>query len=96
MSRTGYLTLGPYFQSFGPILLFAVACGSSETEAPESAASTGSTPVPAAVDAKDTPARQVGAKYGGNIKMSAYADTRDWDPKRVCFPFQHPSLFAAV
>ena len=64
------------------LLIVAVACGSSETEAPESAASTGSTPVPAAVDAKDTPATTGGdAKYGGNIKMSAYADTRDWDPK---------------
>ena len=64
------------------LLIVAVACGSSETEAPESAASTGSTPVPAAVDAKDTPDTTGGdAKYGGNIKMSAYADTRDWDPK---------------
>ena len=24
---------------------------------------------------------ETGPKYGGNIRMSAYADTRDWDPK---------------
>ena len=35
--------------------------------------------MPAVVPATDVPAAS-GAKYGGDIRMSAYADTKDWDP----------------
>ena len=67
------------------LLVVAVACGSSATATPRAAApSTGgtdSTPVPTAIAATQAPAVTGGdAKFGGNIRMSAYADTRDWDP----------------
>jgi len=40
-----------------------------------------STPVPVAVAATAVPAATGGdEKYGGHINMSAYADTKDWDP----------------
>ena len=46
-----------------------------------SSSGTASTPVPKAAAAKSAPAATGGdAKYGGNIRMSAYADTKDWDP----------------
>ena len=83
MSRHRFLNFKAILPIVSAILLIvAVACGgSSATEAPQSQASSGSTPVPAAADAKDAPATTGGgAKSGGNIKMSAYADTRDWDP----------------
>ena len=63
------------------VLIVAVACGSSATATPAAPASGGSTPVPTAMAATEVPAATGGdAKYGGAIKMSAYADTRDWDP----------------
>ena len=68
------------------LLVIAVACGSSATATPRAAAptavpSSGSAPVPTAMAATEIPAITGGdAKYGGNIRMSAYADTRDWDP----------------
>ncbi|NQW24117.1 MAG: ABC transporter substrate-binding protein [SAR202 cluster bacterium] len=66
------------------VLIVAVACGSSATATPTSSTGgTTSTPVPTAVmtDATSEPAMTGGdAKYGGNIRMYSYADTRDWDP----------------
>ncbi|NQW23760.1 MAG: ABC transporter substrate-binding protein [SAR202 cluster bacterium] len=76
------------------VLVVAVACGSSATATPKapstgstsgttSTSTTPSTPVPTAamMDATQEPAMMGGdAKYGGDIRMSAYADTRDWDP----------------
>ena len=68
------------------LLIVAVACGSSATATPAAAptsapSSGGSTPVPTAMAATEVPAMTGGdAKYGGDIRMSAYADTRDWDP----------------
>ena len=67
------------------LLVVAVACGSSATATPVPAAASstpapaGNTPVPAVVPATDVPAAS-GAKYGGDVRMSAYADTKDWDP----------------
>ena len=67
------------------LLVVAVACGSSATATPVPAAASstpapaGNTPVPAVVPATDVPAAS-GAKYSGDIRMSAYADTKDWDP----------------
>ena len=59
------------------LLVVAVACGSSATATPVPAApSAGNTPVPAATN---VPAAS-DSKYGGDIRMSAYADTKDWDP----------------
>ena len=69
------------------LLIVAVACGSSATAtpraaAPTSAPSVGSTPVPTAMAATEAPPATGGdAKYGGVARMSAYADTKDWDPK---------------
>ena len=64
------------------LLIVAVACGSSETDTQQAASSTSaSTPVPAAAAATEVPAATGGdSKYGGNVRMSAYADTKDWDP----------------
>ncbi|NQW24118.1 MAG: ABC transporter substrate-binding protein, partial [SAR202 cluster bacterium] len=66
------------------VLIVAVACGSSATATPTSSTSgTANTPVPTAMtaDATAEPAMVAGdAKYGGNIRMSAYADNKDWDP----------------
>lgn len=66
------------------IAIVAVACGSSATETPQGSSDSGTaaTAVPtAAPDAAKDPATTGGdAKYGGNIRMSAYADTKDWDP----------------
>ncbi|MFB3119069.1 MAG: ABC transporter substrate-binding protein [Stenotrophomonas maltophilia] len=73
------------------VLLVAVACGSAEqpTQAPVVAA----TQAPA-VDATQVPAAQAtkapdpteamaqsDGKSGGHVRMSAYADTKDWDAK---------------
>ena len=69
------------------LLIVAVACGSSATAtpraaAPTSAPSVGNTPVPTAMAATEAPPVTGGdAKYGGVARMSAYADTKDWDPK---------------
>ena len=69
------------------LLIVAVACGSSATAtpraaAPTSAPSVGNTPVPTAMAATEAPPATGGdAKYGGVARMSAYADTKDWDPK---------------
>ena len=66
------------------LLVIAVACGSSATAtprpppvaAPGTTVTTGApTPVPVATTA---PAGR--PKFGGNIRMAAYADTKDWDP----------------
>ena len=62
------------------VLIVAVACGSSATETPSTDGTT-STPVPTAMmETTQEPAMMGGdAKYGGNIRMSAYADNKDWD-----------------
>ena len=90
MSRLNLKTFFPILTAF--LLIVAVACGSDEAEAPAPAQSTtqstsgsssgaASTPVPAAAAATEVPAATGGdAKYGGNVRMSAYADTKDWDP----------------
>ncbi len=61
----------------GLFLAIAVACGASPTSTP--LPTLAYTPVPTATPAP-TPAPSGGGKYGGDIRMSAYADTRDWDP----------------
>ena len=78
------------------LLIIAVACGSSATSTPEAAApsptgdTTAATTAPSAtvVPAPQAQATQAptiapagNAKYGGTARMSAYADTRDWDPR---------------
>ena len=94
MSRFNLKTLFPILTAF--LLIVAVACGSDEAETPQassksdtpkaaapskSSSGTASTPVPKAAAAKSAPAATGGdAKYGGNVRMSAYADTKDWDP----------------
>ena len=92
MPRLKFKTLLPIVTAM--LLIVAVACGSSATATPSGSApsptavpsgsgsgSSDSTPVPAAMDSTEVPAMTGGdAKYGGNIRMSAYADTRDWDP----------------
>ena len=63
------------------VLIIVVACGSSATATPRPQVA--ATPVPTAVAQAATQAPAVtggDAKYGGNIRMSAYADTKDWDP----------------
>ena len=56
----------------------------TNTPIPEAAAATvrpTNTPAPtAAPRVAATPTPSAGDKYGGKIRMSAYADTRDWDP----------------
>ena len=86
MSRLNLKTFVPILTAF--LLIVAVACGSDEAEAPPAAPSSSgsssgaaSTPVPAAAAATEAPVATGGdAKYGGNVRMSAYADTKDWDP----------------
>ena len=57
------------------------AAPSKPSSSSSSSSGTASTPVPKAAAAKSAPAATGGdAKYGGNIRMSAYADTKDWDP----------------
>ena len=77
MSRHRFLNLRTLFPIVSAILLIvAVACGSSDTDTEQAASSTA---VPAA--ATEIPAVTGGdSKYGGNVRMSAYADTKDWDP----------------
>ena len=72
------------------IAIIAVACGSSDT--PQAAAPTAvpaaAAPVAAATavpapqaQATQAPVVATGGKYGGTVRMSAYADTKDWDPR---------------
>ena len=67
------------------LLVIAVACGSSATSTPLPtntpipAVAATNTPIPVAAPT-DVPAPAGAAKYGGQVNMSAYADTRDWDP----------------
>ena len=71
------------------LLVVAVACGSSATATPRPAAPTAAAqPTATAVPAPQAQATQApvaatggDAKYGGVARMSAYADTKDWDPK---------------
>jgi len=76
------------------LLVIAVACGSSDTapaaKAPAAKATAApSGAVPTAVPARVTSAQATQAPavvastgtYGGVARMSAYADTKDWDPK---------------
>ncbi len=68
---------------FGLLLFIAVGCGAAEqaTQAPAAA----DTPVPAAqaTKAPEPTEAMVAAegKSGGHVRMSAYADTKDWDAK---------------
>lgn len=68
---------------FGLLLFIAVGCGAAEqaTQAPAAA----DTPVPAAqaTKAPEPSEAMVAAegKSGGHVRMSAYADTKDWDAK---------------
>jgi len=57
------------------LLIIALACGGDPTSTPRPAVAATDVPVP---EATDVPAAD--SKYGGEIRMSAYADTRDWDP----------------
>ena len=67
---------------FALLLIIAVGCGAAEqaTQAPAAA----DTPVPVAQATKapepSEAMAQAGGKSGGHIRMSAYADTKDWDP----------------
>ena len=38
-------------------------------------------PTATAVSSRPTPTPQTSGQYGGTVNMSAYADSRDWDPK---------------
>ena len=72
------------------LLIIAVACGSSATATPRPQAvpsASGSIP-PTSVPAPQVQATQAApiapssdARYGSTVRMSAYADTRDWDPR---------------
>ena len=72
------------------LLIIAVACGSSATATPRPQ-TTAPTAVPQVTAPTAVPAPQAQAtqapvvastgKYGHVVRMSAYADTRDWDPK---------------
>lgn len=69
------------------LLIVALACGSSATATPLPTAkptattAPGDTPVPTAIPTIEVPATPAGgAKSGGNIRMSAYADSETWDP----------------
>lgn len=82
MARYHLTGCGTLLPKLGAILLvIAVACGSAATAtprpAPPVAAAATPTPVPVATAA---PIPAGGAKFGGNIRMAAYADTKDWDP----------------
>ncbi len=91
MARYHLTNLRTLLPILGAILLvIAVACGSSATATPRPAPTAApGAPVPT-VAAADTPepvpvataapAPAGGAKFGGNIRMAAYADTKDWDP----------------
>ena len=60
----------------------AVAPTPTATPPPEATLRPTNTPVPTAVArvvATPTPSA-AGPKYGGTVRMSAYADTKDWDP----------------
>jgi len=74
------------------LLVIAVACGSSDTDTAKAPAAKAtavpSGAVPTAVPARVTSAQATQAPvvastgtYGGVARMSAYADTKDWDPK---------------
>ena len=69
------------------IAIIAVACGSSDTPqaaaptaVPVAAAAATAVPAPQA-QATQAPVVATGGKYGGTVRMSAYADTKDWDPR---------------
>ncbi len=82
MSRHRLLNVRTFLPAVAAILLvIAIACGSSATATPRPASNT-NTPVPTAMAAAtEEPAMTGGdAKYGGDVRMSAYADTKDWDP----------------
>ena len=84
MSRHRLFNSGTFIPLVAAMLLvIAVACGSSATATPQAqAVSATNTPVPtAAAQAATQPAAGGDAKYGGVARMSAYADTKDWDPK---------------
>jgi len=94
MSRHRLLNVRTLFPILTALLLvIAVACGSSATETPKAAAPAAKAPAKAAPRAANTavPAPQAQAtqapvvavtgKAGGVARMSAYADTKDWDPK---------------
>ena len=53
----------------------------TSTPPPEATIRPTNTPAPTATPrAAATPIPSAGAKYGGLLRMSAYADTKDWDP----------------
>ena len=62
------------------VLIVVVACGSSATATPRPQVTAAPVPTAAAQAATQVPAVTGGGKSGGNIRMSAYADTKDWDP----------------
>ena len=53
------------------------------TAVPDATTRPTNTPAPTAtqVVARPTPVPEGGPQYGGTVNMSAYADSRDWDPK---------------
>ena len=68
------------------LLVIAVACGSSATATPRAVAPTAAPAAATAVPAPQAQATQAPVvastgKYGKVVRMSAYADTKDWDPK---------------
>ena len=62
------------------VLVVGLACGSAEEPTATSAPAPAPTAVPTAAPVA-TAAPAGDAKYGGTVNMSAYADSRDWDPK---------------
>ena len=62
------------------LVVVGVACGSADEPTATSAPVATATAVPTATSAP-APAAAGDARYGGIVNMSAYADSRDWDPK---------------
>ena len=57
------------------------ATAAPAAKAPAAAAKGKSKPTPVPPKAAPTAVPKTGPKAGGHIRMSAYADTKDWDPK---------------
>ncbi len=69
------------------LLVIGVACGAAATATPRSTTPVTDTPAPAPTNTPGPKPTSVPAaapvaqaKYGGDIRMAAYADTKDWDP----------------
>lgn len=67
---------------FALVLTIGVGCGAAEQATQAPAAQPTQAPVAQPTEVPAPTAQAVaGTKSGGHIRMSAYADTKDWDPK---------------